>query len=552
MKKRLALICIFSTLLAVSKAQADFPSTINYQGRLVSGTNLVNEIVAMSFRLYTNGTGGSALFESTNSVLVVDGLYATEIGQYPVTGTLDEALSHYPLYLEVVVNGTALSPRERFTAVPYALRASKTDSPSQGMRTSITSTNGVETFYPSLTDAFDALESGQTLRLYPGEHLIQAHPVGTTTNFEQAGLLLNGKANIRIIGDTGSVIKSPTRGDFIFINNSHNIQISGITFQGLGPNPATSTLFSMINLRGTNSHITVQGCRFIDFGNHGVSHLRIPQDSTFVSVLNNHFENGGDSTNPSLIIDGAAISGIGSDWIIQGNTIRNCLRGIEIEGQSVHRRILIADNILSDIWNHGIMLYPSSGIAENYSDIIISGNTISGANPKPYPVADGNGILVRGGHRISIVNNIVGPSLSYAGIEVMSLTAEIVDCIITGNRVHGQKRRGIQIVQRNFTNRNCLVQGNLVTQCFDRGIIISGQNHMVIDNKVSDCSPYAGIGIHVYLESPAWGPTEHIFLNGNMSHDNKYGIVIANGVDEVLEGVNYLFNNSITNRQDLR
>ena len=74
-------------VLCVS-ASAQVPQLINYQGRLVLGTNLVNGTVGLSLRLFNVPSGGSSIYEDSNSVTVVDGLYATFIGDNTVSGSL--------------------------------------------------------------------------------------------------------------------------------------------------------------------------------------------------------------------------------------------------------------------------------------------------------------------------------------------------------------------------------------------------------------------------------------------------------------------------------
>ncbi len=100
---------------------AQAPEMFRYQGRLVDGTNLVNATVPMSFKLYDALSGGTRLYEDSNSVLVVDGLYSTYIGDNTVYGSLTNAVTNAAVYLELTVNGATLSPRERLVSVPYAL-----------------------------------------------------------------------------------------------------------------------------------------------------------------------------------------------------------------------------------------------------------------------------------------------------------------------------------------------------------------------------------------------------------------------------------------------
>jgi len=123
-KRYIPLIICYSFLASI--AQAQVPAQINYQGRLVDGTNLVNGTVGLALNLYTAPTGGTLLYTDSNTVTVVDGLYNTHLGANTTFGNLVTALnspwvwSEPQVWLEVVVNGTPLAPRERLISVPYA------------------------------------------------------------------------------------------------------------------------------------------------------------------------------------------------------------------------------------------------------------------------------------------------------------------------------------------------------------------------------------------------------------------------------------------------
>jgi hypothetical protein len=124
MKVPTRLVSAVAVVSLAFAAGAQTPELINYQGRLVDGTNLVQGAVPVVFRFFTAPAGGGAMYAETQTVTVVDGLYATQIGQAnPVPGALASALTNSPLYLELEVNGQALSPRERVAAVAYALLA---------------------------------------------------------------------------------------------------------------------------------------------------------------------------------------------------------------------------------------------------------------------------------------------------------------------------------------------------------------------------------------------------------------------------------------------
>lgn len=107
--------------LGPATAGAEVPELINYQARLVEGANLVNGAQPILFTLYNTESGGTPLYQETQTVNIVDGLYAAAIGaSNDAPGALSSVLTNEEVYLEVTVDGETLSPRERLMAVPYA------------------------------------------------------------------------------------------------------------------------------------------------------------------------------------------------------------------------------------------------------------------------------------------------------------------------------------------------------------------------------------------------------------------------------------------------
>jgi hypothetical protein len=119
MKLHLCLAMFMVWMCAAASAQP--PAWIHYQGRLMDGTNLVHGPVELGFSLFTSAAGGTLLFEDARNADIVDGLYEARIGEFPVLGNLMQALTNANVWLQVSVDGTPLSPRERLVAVPYAL-----------------------------------------------------------------------------------------------------------------------------------------------------------------------------------------------------------------------------------------------------------------------------------------------------------------------------------------------------------------------------------------------------------------------------------------------
>jgi len=102
-------------------------TTINYQGRLAdAGGNPITDVVTLQFAFYDSDVDGSLLWgpEIHPNVSVTEGLFSVRLGSQPVPGGIDTSvLSGGDVWLETVVEGETLSPREKLTAVPYAMQA---------------------------------------------------------------------------------------------------------------------------------------------------------------------------------------------------------------------------------------------------------------------------------------------------------------------------------------------------------------------------------------------------------------------------------------------
>ncbi len=130
---RLLLAVIFTfSLIYPSVLFADSPSAINYQGKLADNAgNPLTGTYQMLFEIYANPSGGAALFSddrrSTNLVPVNNGIFNVLIGTgSTLSGNLRTVIQGQgasSAYLQVTVGnpGTALLPRQRLVASPYAL-----------------------------------------------------------------------------------------------------------------------------------------------------------------------------------------------------------------------------------------------------------------------------------------------------------------------------------------------------------------------------------------------------------------------------------------------
>jgi hypothetical protein len=125
--RNLGWLVVVTLVVGLCSAQAQtVPEAINYQGKLMDGTNLFSGTVPITFRLYDAPTGGAFPYcEDSNDVVVVDGLYSTYIGDDVVFGGLDNALVQTQVWIEVVIGTNVIEPREQMVSVGYARYAAK-------------------------------------------------------------------------------------------------------------------------------------------------------------------------------------------------------------------------------------------------------------------------------------------------------------------------------------------------------------------------------------------------------------------------------------------
>lgn len=108
-------------------AAGPVPTTVAYQGFLtdVRGTPVPNGARTITFRLYGSPTGGTALWQETQTLATDRGVFNAMLGSASAFGN---AFDTAPLYLGVQLAGEAeLRPRQQLAATPFALRAANAD-----------------------------------------------------------------------------------------------------------------------------------------------------------------------------------------------------------------------------------------------------------------------------------------------------------------------------------------------------------------------------------------------------------------------------------------
>lgn len=123
----LVLVLIFGFIASAPPwAHADIPRYINYQGKLTDADdNPVTGDVSVTLRIYDAETGGTALWEETQTVTVARGIFSILLGSAQSLSDLDFD-SPYWYSVEVESDGE-MTPRQRLTTVAYAINADKLD-----------------------------------------------------------------------------------------------------------------------------------------------------------------------------------------------------------------------------------------------------------------------------------------------------------------------------------------------------------------------------------------------------------------------------------------
>ena len=94
------------------------PRRLSYQGLLTktNGRAVSDGTYQVTFRLYRQSEGGTAFWEETQNIGIEDGIVTATLGStVPINNIPNDA------YLEIDVDGTALSPRQEMTSVFYSV-----------------------------------------------------------------------------------------------------------------------------------------------------------------------------------------------------------------------------------------------------------------------------------------------------------------------------------------------------------------------------------------------------------------------------------------------
>lgn len=377
--------------------------------------------------------------------------------------------------------------------------------------------------YRTIPAAVREAHNGDTVLIRPGDYpvtpgfgaSVYGAPIG-------APIVAFAKTNLSLIGLGWPRITFTNQGDVFAIDTCHNLTLQNISFVGNRfPGASHSTVpanYSTVLLRGTNQELNFLNLRFENIGNHGISHLYGERTSSKVRVFGCRFKNLGATNMPAGsvdLLDGAGISGVGSDWTISLNRFESCARGVELEKVSFLlpiTNVRISENTFVNGEEKDVILF--SGAIGDIQNVVIENNQFSGGRPTAAPAYGYNAIYCDGGTEIHVVNNHLS-NLDGNGIVFVGGHLTVDNSQISGNRLSKITSCAIQVYElpaNTGSVSNCVISGNYIREAGDlRGaILISGQGIEILRNEIIDST-----GPAIHLVNDASSGTRDIFLRNN-------------------------------------
>lgn len=238
MRYRIWFSVVAVVLLLFAYSYADVPKMINFQGRLTdaSGKFVTDGNYSLTFRIYSDSTGGSSKWSETQSVAVSKGLFNAILGsQIPVP---DSIFNYTNTWLGIQVGADPeMTPRQRLTSLGYSYYALNSDK-LDGLHASDFSSVGT-----------DYGRSGVATDLYEGVTTLTnkyVNVVGPDSVYSTTGTAFSGKASgisgfSNLVGVSGYAENTSTGeaygGDFLTSSSGTGFH-TGVRGRGYGASTA--------------------------------------------------------------------------------------------------------------------------------------------------------------------------------------------------------------------------------------------------------------------------------------------------------------------------
>lgn len=311
---RIHLLLALGFILAAASIADAAPSTIGFTGRLATSTGPVEGTVAITFALYSAGTGGDEVWSETRDVTASAGLVYLDLG---ATTPLDATVfAGDRLYLQITIGNEVMSPRLSIQSTPYAIRSQVADTaivaqklggiaPS-GVVTGITASEGVTATRNGngVALGLKLCAANQVLKSNGSSYVCAAD--NDTTYAPGAGLALDGSTFTLAPCAVGNILKS-TGSSYACAPDANNVYAAGA---GLALSGSTFSLASCPSGNVLKSNGSSYGCAS-DANSAYTAAAPLAMQGTTVTL------------NPCLA--GEIMKWTGSSWQCAAPPLANCI-----------------------------------------------------------------------------------------------------------------------------------------------------------------------------------------------------------------------------------
>lgn len=315
-------------------------------------------------------------------------------------------------------------------------------------------TNITQFPFRTLAAAFSNTPNNSVIKILPGKYpqipVYHAPSDFGPDLFASDPAVLYNKTNISVLAD-GAVITGSGTGSHISIVDSESIYIQGITLdldKGEGSS-ITNSYCGAIQLFSTNKNIAFHRIKVRHATDQGVTGSRLNYgwtitDSYFFDIGSTNVESVKTAISPPFV-DGSAISGTGSDTVVDNCVFERCYRGVEWDDfvgmDFSHSGFQVSNCIFTNIYEQAILTYSSNTNLALLQKININNNVIynctgpESVDSRNRPFGAIGLINIAVGKDVQIIGNTLNDIYDY-GVFVKS-SSLIDDVLIFGNTITG-------------------------------------------------------------------------------------------------------------------
>lgn len=349
----------------------------SYQGQIMdtSGNPINNAAMPMSFRLYNVLSGGAACWSENQSVNIQNGQFNVLIGQ---VNAISASCLSGDVYLEIVVNGETLTPRELLTSAAHAVEADTLphEATTRGLLNIASGPDGeggqIRLLQGSSGNDWNIDNRLGTFRLFhDGQIYFSVKPDGTVDlndhQIENFGGLISSRPNTVLENDAGSfrmiasdslhlfIDSNNNQGDQAFTVNTNNTYFgSGLQYLFRVDETKETTVFGFLDIQGMGNasmeigQVTSGGNMYLDLTQGSAIVMRDRTVSPSREMLNVK-SNGNTVIYGNLDIRGSCVASTTSDMNgVVSEIDSTCTGGNISTGAIIETNLQTPEEIQSD------------------------------------------------------------------------------------------------------------------------------------------------------------------------------------------------------------